>query len=736
MSPEQTAGSRELDGRSDVYSLGCVLYEMLAGQPPFTGPTAQSLAHQHLNIAPRPVTDLRPAVPGELERTIQRTLSKTAADRFRTAAEFVQALADAPAAPASGAGLARAASGETRPGDAGSSAHTAPMGTRSAESPTPVSAAETVPTPASDSVRSRRLRRLALSAAVVVAVGVGLWKLVPGPQPAPPTERLAIAVLPFQNLSAQSEHAYFAGGLHDELLTQLAKVGTLKVISRTSVMGYQGTSKRLKEIARELGVGSLVEGSVQVVGERLRVNVQLIDAATDEHLWAESYDRRLDDAFAIQSDVAQQVAHAVGAALSSAEQGRLAARPTANAEAYRLYLQGSEYFGRPGLQREDREAAQRLYEQALALDPEFALAYAALSLVHGQMHFARYDLSPGRLELQREAAETALRLAPELPQAHVAMGQVHYQVRRDYRRALDELAIALRGLPNDADLWRLIGSTNRRLGNWDGTIAALEKVTQLDPRHAGLHFTLGGPTYVLLHRYEEAVREYDRALSLAPDLHEAALQRAWTYVSWQGQLDTLRVALSHIPVTANLAFTSVAAARSALALWQRDAASVLRANADLDGNDLRLDDVQTRGLYVAWAHQLRGDHAAARAAFDSARVRLNAELVKFPDDWRLHSARGMALAGLGSRGEARAEAQWLQQSVVYREDHFDGPRAAEDRARILAQIGDAEAALDEITRLLAEPSWLSAHRLRLDPRWDPIRGHPRFKELVARYSRS
>ena len=233
--------------------------------------------------------------------------------------------------------------------------------------------------------RRRQVGRLALlGSAVVVAVvaaGVGLLRLRPGLKPPVPSRpahtRSAIAVLPFQNLSAEATHAYFAGGLHDELLTQLAKVAALRVISRTSVMGYQGTSKPLKVIADELGVGSLVEGSVHVVGERLRVNVQLIDAATDEPLWAERYDRTLDDAFAIQSEVAQEIVRAVGAALSTAEQGRMTAAPTADAEAYRLYLQGCDYYARPGISRRDRESAQHLYEQALALDPNFALAHAA-----------------------------------------------------------------------------------------------------------------------------------------------------------------------------------------------------------------------------------------------------------------------------------------------------------------------------------------------------------------------
>jgi len=383
-------------------------------------------------------------------------------------------------------------------------------------------------------------RRTIIATAAVVVLAAALWLLRSSDGPPAPTgpvyPRTAIAVLPFQNLSADSEYAYFAGGLHDELLTQLSKVGTLSVRGRTSVRGYGATTKSIRQIAGELEVGALVEGSVQVVGGRLRVNVQLIDAATDGHLWADGYDRTLDDAFAIQSDVAQRVVAAVGAALGSAEQKALAEAPTANPEAYLLYLQGREYFTRPGALRRNLEVAEQLYDRALALDPGFALARAALSGVHGRMHWLRYDLSPSRVARQREEAEAALTLAPGLPEAHHAMGLWHYWGRRDYGRALEEFAIALAGSPNDAQLQAHIGYINRRLGNLDEALAAFEKAIQLEPRDAQLFVDLGASTLRIMRRYPEAVRAYDRALGLAPDLHLAAVERGWTFVLWLGEL--------------------------------------------------------------------------------------------------------------------------------------------------------------------------------------------------------
>jgi serine/threonine-protein kinase len=693
MSPEQASAERVLDGRSDIYALGCVLYEMLAGEPPFTGPSAQVVIAKRL-VEPVPHLGAVRDLPSGVEQVVTRALARAPADRFQTAAELAEA-------------LGRRESAAVGP--------PAPAGARS----------------------SRRTRTLALIGLVAVAaIGGGILALRSGwKAPAPAAlayERTAIAVLPFKNLSAEGPHAYFAGGLHDELLTQLSKVAALKVISRTSVTGYEGTGTPMRQIASELGVGSVVEGSVQVVGSRLRVNVQLIDAATDAHLWAERYDRTLEDAFAIQSDVAQRIVTAVGAALTSAERQGLADAPTANPEAYRLYLQGLEYYNRPGTFRQNLEIAQQLLERALAMEPDFALARAELSQLHGTIYWVRYDPTPARAARQREEAEAALRLAPDLPQAHAAMGYALWS--RSDPRALDELRIALKGLPNDAGLWSGIGSIHAGLENWEESLAALEKATQLDPRSPDLFSNLGFNNN-FLHRYADAARAHDRALALAPDLYGAAMSKGLTYFLWRGQLDTLRAVMNRLPQGVELAgfWRTREAQHVQLLLWERNADSllhVLRTSrvAVFEGASWLMPSA----LYAAWAHQLRGDRAAARAAFDSARVVLDSLIKELPDDYRVHWARGLALAGLGRRAEARREAGWLEQSVDYRQDAQLGAWLADCRARILAHAGDAEAALDEIERLLARPSWLSVHTLRLDPVWDPIRDHPRFERLVAR----
>ena len=698
MSPEQTEGRADLDGRSDLYSLGCVLYEMLAGRPPFVGPTRESVVHQHLTAEPPSIVSLRPAVPGWTAAALSRALAKTPADRFNAMTLFGEAITP----------------------------HT------------PAAAMPQASAQAEVAYRSAwwKRGRVAVGALLFVAGSFALARSLPSNASRSVRSRTAIAVLPFQNLSADTSHAYFAGGLHEELLTQLTKIASLHVIGRNSVMGYATGATPLREIADALSVGTIVEGSVQVVGERLRVHVQLIDAATGQQLWAERYDRTLDDAFAVQSDITQQIVLAVGAALAGTERTAIVTRPTTDPEAYLLYLQGLEYSRERLSHRRDLEMAQALYEQALALDSTFALAHAALSEVHGLMSWFRFDPSPERLANQRREAEIALRLAPNLTQAHYAMGDALYYGRQDWQAALKEFRLALEGQPNDAALWAEIGYVQRRLGNWDEAMHSFEKVVALDPRSAGNFGDLGAATSVVLRRYEDAVHWYSRSLVLAPDLTVSDVERGWTWVIWQGRLDSLGASLDrHAPDTDLGWAGSIRAWEALRRLYERRPDSLL---ALLRGTPQRAFESQEfylpTSLYAGWAHQLRKHDAAARSAFDSARAFLDSVVAVLPGDWRIHAARGLALAGLGRRQEAEGEARWLQQSKFYSNDAMDGVVPAEDRARILAGVGNADAALDEIERLLARPSRLSAHTLRLDPRWDPIRNEARFQALLVKYA--
>lgn len=584
-----------------------------------------------------------------------------------------------------------------------------------------------------DRRRATSYRLALLATLLVLAVGLALWYFPQSTSPEFSVPRLA--VLPFENLSAEPANAYFSSGLHDELLTQLSKVDGLSLRGRTSVMNYAGTTKSVRQIAEELNADTLVEGSVQAVDGRLRVNVQLIDAVADEHLWAESYDHTLDDVFAIQSDIVQRVVEAVGARLESEDAQQLEEAPTSSPVAYRFYLQGRDYMRRPGYLRDNLEAAQQLYEQALELDPEFAHAHAALAGVHGGMHWFRYDSSAERVEQQRVAAETAMRLAPDLPEARQAMGRWHYHGQRDWQAALEQFEIAQRLRPGDLRLVRPIAATHRRLGNWDKALAGFRQVAELDPRNAKMIMDLGGSTYEFAGRYEEAIDAYAEALALAPDFHLAAMNKAWAHVSWRGDLSKVREAIEALPDNTDLGVRgSLAKNRATLLYWERDAEGLLELMDRTRQKILQNTRVfYPKSLYAAWAHRFRDDRTAARAGFETALSQLDTALEDKPDDWRVRAARGLTLAGLELHEEAVEETDWLAQLPAYRDDAYEGQIVALTRARILAQAGEAEQALEEIDRFVPTPSSLSTHHLKLNPLWDPIREHPRFVALVEEY---
>ena len=571
-----------------------------------------------------------------------------------------------------------------------------------------------------------------VAAAVVVggAFGVGRWLRAPTTEVRRP--RTTIAVLPFRNLSADPSHAYFAGGLHDELLNQLARVASLTVVGRTSVGGYLETSKPPRQISEELGAGSIVEGSVQVVGNRLRVIVQLLDPISEAPLWSENYDRTLDSAFTVQSDIARRIVMAVGAKLTSAEAGTIGSAPPPSFQAYDFYLQGLEYSRRPGLLRENLESAQQLYKRALALDSSFAPAHAALSYVDWGMNRLGYDRSAANLERARHEADVALRLAPNLPEAHLAKGLTRYVVLGDYRGALNEFAVGLRGAPNDAELWGWIGRAHRDLGHWDSALVALDRARRLDPRNANLYQAIGD-TYHRIHRYREAIAAYRRERSLAPDVVQARLSMAWSYVLWKGELDTLRAVLRGLPLDADpgLGGEALGTGRLDLALMERRPDSVLALLRLIPWTvGTSAEATLSRTLWAAQAYLLRSDTAAARAADDTAAALLGVQERAHPDDVNLHNMHGRILAGLGRRAEALREARWIARSEAYRRN----PDVAAERAQILARLGETDAALADLERALAGPSVVSASLLRLQPYWDPIRNDPRFQALLVKYA--
>ena len=546
--------------------------------------------------------------------------------------------------------------------------------------------------------------------------------------------RPSVAVLPFENRSAEAENAYFASGLHDEVMTQLLRIGGLRVISRTSVMEYADARPNVRVIAENLGVSHVAVASVQRSEDRLRVNVQLTDASTDTNVWANRYDADVTDAFAVQSDIAQQIADALATTLTAQERNAITQSPTTNPEAYRLYLQGRDYFNRPGYRQENYLAAEQLFERALERDPEFALAHAELSLVHGNLYWENFDPSPSRLEAQRNHAEEALRRGPELPQAHQALGWSHY-VGGDYMEALSEFEIARSGMPNDAEIIARIGYAHRRLGNWSEVFETFEEATRLSPRNATLYYDLGGHSFLANRRYSDAASAYGRAEFLAPDLYDAAIHKGHTYVHWRGQLDTLAAVIDRLPPNVHTPETNLA--RVDFALWNRDGEALLRYLDAVPTEALETQILfRPKALYAAWAHRLRGDGAAAHAAFLAAEASLDRRVAESPDDQRVIASLGFVHAGLGQREDAAGygfRLLELEQRAGY---PSEGPQNLEMVSRIFAQANLPDVAIPHLEALLESDSPISTQTLRADPLLDPIRQHPEFEALLARHERA
>src|SRR5881275_3605784 len=391
-------------------------------------------------------------------------------------------------------------------------------------------------TPTIAGPRSHRRRNviMLLASGVIISAAAGFFLL---PQVSSHKVDKSIAVLPFENLSDEKGNAYFADGIQDDVLTNLSKVGDLKVISRTSVMPYRATQSNAREIGKTLGVGTILEGSVRRIGNRVRVNVQLINVENDQHIWAEDYDRVLTDVFAIQSDLAQKIAGELRAKLSPAEKAQIERKPTENSEAYLAFVEGHDLLTRPDRLRADTEKAEQLFERTTRLDPNFAGAFAALGWVEDWMYHT-FDPTPARKAKAQTAAEEALRLEPDLPEAHLALGFYHYYCERDYRRALDEFAIARKSLPNSADVYLAIGAIQRRQGKWAESTASMEKAASLSPKDSFLLLNLAD-NYRAADDFENADRVFDRAIEVAPNSVSARTGKAMLAVELKGDLSEI-----------------------------------------------------------------------------------------------------------------------------------------------------------------------------------------------------
>jgi TolB-like protein len=539
-----------------------------------------------------------------------------------------------------------------------------------------------------------------------------------------PSRRAVLVVLPFENLGHASD-AYFASGVSDEIATRLAAISSIGVISRTTASRYAHTTKSIADIGEELGVDYVLEGSVRwdhvVRGSRVRIAPRLIRVSDDTQLWSAEYERLLNDVLDVQSDVATHVVRQLNLKLRADEQRVVAGVLTDDFHAYEAYLRGREAEKRSYSERDAREAV-RWYAEAVAADPKFATAWARLGVAHAFLHHVGFDRTPSRLAQAKWAIDRATTLDPDLPIAHMAAGYFHYWGHLDYARASSEFALAWKGLPNDSDVIAAIAYVRRRQGDFDEAIQDLGDALVIDPQNARLLLEMG-QTRLTMRQYAEAAAAYDKVIKLAPDVSLGYAGRVETEWMSGGSLDAVAALLKRMPKRDD---ENTVALQYRQALYRRNYDAALQTLMRSRVKEFVLLHVEQafvpKELLIGDVEALRGNVAASQRAYTAARAIVERALRNRPDDADLHSALARALAGLGMKADAIAEATKAVALLPVTDDALSGPERIADLAKVYARVGETQLAAERVQALLAMPSLLSPAMLKIDPAWDAVRG--------------
>jgi TolB-like protein/class 3 adenylate cyclase/Tfp pilus assembly protein PilF len=580
-------------------------------------------------------------------------------------------------------------------------------------------------------------RRLAMIGAVllmIAAVVSGLFVFLAKRSPtraitSTVAPEKSIAVLPFENLSEEKANAYFAEGIQEEILTRLAKIAELKVISRTSTQQFQSKPANLSEIAKQLGVANILEGSVQRLADQVRVNVQLIKVANDSHLWADTYDRKLVDIFGVESEIAKAIADALQAKLTGGEQRALAVKPTNNSEAYDAYLRGLAFEARSNDSPDNLERAVGFYERAVQLDPAFALAWARLSRANGFVYFGGLDKTIARREATERALNTAQKLQPDSPETLLTQAYYQYRVLRDYDLAKGTFGRVRELLPGSSDVPGALASIARRQGHWDESIAYWEQTLALDPRNTQW-LANAADTYAMLRQFPAALKTYDRVLDIVPNDPDTVASEAKIYQA-EGDLEQAGKLLAGVNAQTP-SFNAFLTKMNQLFLERHfDEAIRLIHSRLTESRDVSILERFFNPFFLVLAKKNTGDIVGARATAQQMLRPLETLSQKDPDNPNFAQALSLIHAVLGQKDAAIKEAERAITLLPSGKDAVEGPRAEENLASVEAMVGDKNRAIPRLQRLLEIPytNCLTPALLRLDPQWDPLRGDPRFQKL-------